>query len=369
MTSSIFPKLKLPGIYILSMSRLLFIICILFFTSLFADSEEIEIEWEGVKKISEYQFQVREVGEEKIVLEEKVKDTKIKFTLPSGKYEYRIGSLLFPTKPIWNEWNSFVVRRIRIPSITSPQELKLKIFEVEKEISIIGEGFEEDMKVRLQSGDETIPTLYKIIDKNTFTLKIKLTDNKYNSFDLVLENPNNRVLHQKNFISFTEPIDSKRWQVFRRSAVLPGWGQDYRGDTNRRKYIYFPTILLFSGLYFKMRMDNESANKEYKSLLNNSILLGSSDSTAGANPLALIFMNQSIAARADLNSSYSQGTIMISLMAGVYLLNLLDALFFYDYSNKLNPNTSSFFIYSNRVYYSQLQSTEMFYTCGYRFEF
>lgn len=349
--------------------RKIIIIYLLISASIFADSEEIEIEWEGVKKISEYQFQVREVSEEKIVLEEKVKDTKIKFTLPSGKYEYRIGSLLFPTKPIWNEWSPFIVRRIRIPSITSPQELKLKIFEVEKEINIIGEGFEEDMKIRLQSGDETIPIEYKIIDKNTFTLKIKLANNKYNSFDLVLENPNNRIMHQKNFISFTEPIDSKRWQVFRRSAVLPGWGQDYRGDTNRRKYIYFPTILLFTGLYFKTRMDNESANKEYKSLLNNSILIGSSDSATGTNPIALFFMNQSIAARADLNSSYFQGTIMISLLAGVYLLNLLDALFFYDYSNKSNLTTSGFFIHSNKNYYSQSLATEIYYTTGYQFEF
>jgi hypothetical protein len=351
------------------MSRLLFIICILFSISLFADSEEIEIEWEGVKKISEYQFQVREVGEEKIVLEEKVKDTKIKFTLPSGKYEYRIGSLLFPTKPIWNEWSPFIVRRIRIPSIATPQELKLKIFEVEKEIKIIGDGFEEDMKVRLQSGDATIPTEYKIIDKNTFTLKIKLTDNKHNSFDLVLENPNNRILYQKNFISFTEPIDSKRWQVFRRSAVLPGWGQDYRGDVNRRKYIYFPAILLFTGLYIKSRIENQTANNEYKSLLNNSILLGSANSSSGTNPLALFFMNQSIAARADLNSSYSQGTIMISLMAGVYLLNLVDALFFYDYSSKANLNTSGFFIHSNKNYYSQSLTTEILYAAGYTFEF
>ena len=66
--------------------RLIFIIYLLIYTPLFADSEEIEIEWEKVKKISEYQFQVREMETEKIALDEKLKDTKIKLTLPSGKY-------------------------------------------------------------------------------------------------------------------------------------------------------------------------------------------------------------------------------------------------------------------------------------------
>ncbi|MBK6606845.1 MAG: hypothetical protein IPG24_15565 [Leptospiraceae bacterium] len=65
--------------------RLIFIIYLLIYTPLFADSEEIEIEWEKVKKISEYQFQVREIETEKIALDEKLKDTKIKFTLPFGK--------------------------------------------------------------------------------------------------------------------------------------------------------------------------------------------------------------------------------------------------------------------------------------------
>ena len=349
--------------------RLLLIYLILGISSLFADSEEIEIEWEKVKKISEYQFQVREIETEKIALDEKLKDTKIKFTLPSGKYEYRIGSLLLANKPIWSEWSQFVVRRIKIPVITSPSEIKLQIFEKEKEIKVTGEGFEEDMQIKLQAGEVNIPIEYKILDKNNFSFKVKLADNKNNSFDLILENPNSRVLYQKNFISYTEPIDSKRWQVFKRSAVLPGWGQNYRGDLSNRKYFYFPAILLFTGIYFKARLDNDKASKEYNSLLQNSILLGSANSSSGTNPLAIVFMTNSIRARSDLNSSYSQGTMMISLLAGVYLLNLVDALFFYDYANKANTNTSNFFIHSNRVYYSQQQSTEMFYTCGYRFEF
>ena len=349
--------------------RLLLIYLILGISSLFADSEEIEIEWEKVKKISEYQFQVREIETEKIALDEKLKDTKIKFTLPSGKYEYRIGSLLLANKPIWSEWSQFVVRRIKIPVITSPSEIKLQIFEKEKEIKVTGEGFEEDMQIKLQAGEVNIPIEYKILDKNNFSFKVKLADNKNNSFDLILENPNSRVLYQKNFISYTEPIDSKRWQVFKRSAVLPGLGQDYRGDLSNRKYIYFPAILFFTGIYFKARLDNDKASNEYNSQLKNSILLGSANSSSGTNPLALVFMTNSLQARSDLNTSYEQGTMMISLLAGVYLLNLVDALFIYDYANKANTNTSNFFIHSNRVYYSQLQSTEMFYTCGYRFEF
>ncbi len=299
------------------------------------DEAPINIEWEPDPEINDYNFQVRDL-ENKIVFEKNLTGTKASFRLFPGKYEYRLKALKKDGKLGFTDWKSFLVK-FGMPSITTPRRVKYSLDELEKDVVIEGKNFDPDMKVSISSKDEAIPVDYKVFNDKTLHLKFNVPNKKNSSYDVTLENPGLKPFKKENYITEKIPLDWIRLKVTARSAILPGWGQKYRGDKKWHAYAY-PAILIPGALlYFNAINQNASAQKDYNSNLMNQILLGSS-----SNQLATILSLQTMQSRSVVNTSYAQANTIGLVLVGIYALNLVDAFLFHNYSKPIEISNYGF---------------------------
>jgi hypothetical protein len=71
----------------------------------------LPIEWEKKEGVEKYQVQI-EAGAGNVVLDRVVKENRIQFILPPGKYRIRIGAInTFDKIDFWGDWQNFEIRQ------------------------------------------------------------------------------------------------------------------------------------------------------------------------------------------------------------------------------------------------------------------
>jgi hypothetical protein len=311
---------------------------ILIFISLSIRAQEIE--WEKVEGADFYQIEVmNSLGEQIQKLRTKETKAEIKNSIP-GKYKYRIGAADNYKRFSWTNWIDF---RVEVFSEKSKEKIRLE-WEMQKvaekyKIQVVNESGRIIYEEKLNS-NKTFLSLgigkykYKVASINELGNEAW---SDYESFEVKLktwEIPN--TAEKKNWASVSDQIDridlcSVRCNVFRRSLIFPGWGQNYREDRQWRVYSY--PILLSSLLYayFTNHEKNKSAQSGYNSALNLMILSQVTNSES-ANMLTYYSYSKILEASGSTKETYAAGNKRSFLVLGIYFFNLIDAYFFYDYT-------------------------------------
>lgn len=295
---------------------------------LFADN----VEWESVSGAESYQFQVVD-SKGKVVQENKdLATTQVALNeFPIGKYKYKIGVVDKKGSVVYGDWVEFDVD-------DNTYKSDGKEYSVHLEWDAVPEAKTYFLEINSPSG-KLLRAFKTKVNFKDFKMKV----GKY-SYRTSYEKNGKKLWSELKEFEVKAPEESKKpWQSFRgnavlRSAVIPGWGQWYRGDSPYRTFAYpiFYSILIpvyYANLRFNHSTKRESQRNESLMLL--SLNSNSSEFTA----LGLYSYNRGIHYQKDLDRSYQFGNQLEIVMLGVYLFNLMDAGFFYDYSSK---NTSEF---------------------------
>ena len=339
-----------------------------------------DIEWEKVEGADFYEIEViNSLGEKvkKITTQETKVDLKIETI---GKYRYRIGSADNNKRISWTNWIDFRVQK-------NSDKAKEKII-LEWELQRLAEIY------RIQVSNDAGKIIYEEkLNSNKTYLNLGIGKYKYRvasvnelgkeawsdweSFEVKLktwEVPN--ALEQPNMADISDKIDNMdscglRCNVVKRSVLLPGWGQSYRDDPKWRIYAY---PVLFSSLffaYYENHKDNKMAEREYNSVLG-AMLLTQGINSDSANLSTYYSYTKILNASYETKHTYSQGNKISLLVVGLYLFNLIDAYYFYDYtvpvSERYNkPTVSIQFYKSNKT--ASLPIPDSIYEITYHFNF
>ncbi|MCE9501367.1 MAG: hypothetical protein K8R21_12845 [Leptospira sp.] len=181
-----------------------------------------------------------------------------------------------------------------------------------------------------------------------------------------------------------------RFGALARSAILPGWGQ-WHGDRKITGIIWPVLFLSTAGalyrqnqIYHFAQKDYDALNNPYSQLAYTKLLLNpgsSSQSAINSTDLldptrAYIYnkTNQTTQQRKDVEQHYVQVRNIGYLLAGIYVLNLIDAFVFHNDVDFSAQNRGFFMDYSARAFATNVSSTgsmkyDQLYTLGYNFVF
>lgn len=342
-----------------------------------ADSEKPYISWKAVPEIEHYQLQVRD-NQKEIIIDKKLKATKYSLDLEPGNYEHRIGVYnKFGKVKKYTDWIPFLLEKSFIPEVTSEKK-NFGLKTDKKNVLIIhGLHFLPETKVSLKNSLNEFPIIS--IDrpsKNTFHLILNNKDATIGEYDLILENPNKKILRLEKFYTLNEKEqiadnakiikepDTKEtkeakeikkpdkeeimqpypyWKEGGMSMLLPGWGQYAKGE--KYKTILWDSFLLVSAGYLKSSLDHFNADKKkYNDSIHQLMILSEING-----------FQQSVGISYTLNEKYflqaqqsSNRVYTVSIFLGVvYLANVLDALFWRIPVKTTQSSEKGLHIYAN----------------------
>jgi hypothetical protein len=194
------------------MSKFLFTISFLLLCTsnqLFS-TEQGYIEWKAIKGAFGYKLEIRDENK-KLIIEEVVNNTRYLIRTPTGKYEFRISPMnVFEKTTVWSYWNPLNVVISKRPSILLT-ELSLDISELNKPIIFKGKNFLTDTKLKFIWGNRTLnPKTITLSDPGTLTVIISPENAVQGKYELVMENPGNRILSIKNFLNLSDNNEADR---------------------------------------------------------------------------------------------------------------------------------------------------------------
>lgn len=186
-------------------SIFLAVLCITFLKA----SETGYIEWKPIKGAFGYKLEIRDENK-KLIIEEVVNSTRYLIKAPSGKYEFRISPMnVFEKTTVWSYWNPLNVVISKRPALNS-NDLIVDIAELGKPITLKGKNFLTDTKIKLTLGNKTLsPKSIQTPDPGTIIIQLG-SDFLQGKYDLVMENPGNRTLSIKGFLTLTDKEDAER---------------------------------------------------------------------------------------------------------------------------------------------------------------
>lgn len=156
------------------------------------------IEWRSISAANGYRVEIK--SENKIIVETNVTENIYYVDLPKGKYEFRIGILnLFKKPVVWSYWNPLRVIVSKEPTLDS-EYIQLPQGE---EARVKGNHFLENTKVNLISQGKTILVENKINSENQLSFPTK--NLKVGTYDILLENPNNKKLKKEGYLVLYDP--------------------------------------------------------------------------------------------------------------------------------------------------------------------
>ncbi|EOQ97903.1 hypothetical protein LEP1GSC195_1299 [Leptospira wolbachii serovar Codice str. CDC] len=257
---------------------------------------QYQLRWMEVEGATGYVLEIKN-SSGYLVFSEKVNGTSydlVNYT--SGIYEHRVAVVNKLGKVgSYSDWVKFEVVVSRVPTLTKDSIYSVSKEEKEKVFLLEGKDFIYPMKVYLVIGGKRILAKKVVIEsdsvaKATFAVD---ADTDTGIYDLVLENPRNKVLTAKQrvvlsdskekaarFAARQERIIRKEvpedyyetpyWSTLWRSTLLPGWGQKYIDGKNWKVYV-FPLVAVSAvAVYANSYNKFLSARSDYQS----AVLLG-----------------------------------------------------------------------------------------------
>ncbi|TGK78258.1 hypothetical protein EHQ24_17005 [Leptospira noumeaensis] len=251
-----------------------------------------QLRWMDVDGATGYVLEIKN-SSGYLVLSERVSGTSydlVNYT--SGIYEHRVAVVNKLGKVgSYSDWVKFEVVVSKVPTLTKDSVFSVSKEEKEKVFLLEGKDFIHPMKVYMVTGGKRIPAKKVTIEsdsiaKATFAVD---ADTDTGIYDLVLENPRNKVLTAKQrvvlsdskekaaiFAARQERIVRKEipedyyetpyYSTLWRSTVMPGWGQKYIDGKNWKLYVYplvaVSAVAVYASSYSKFiaaRSDYQSA--------------------------------------------------------------------------------------------------------------
>jgi len=190
-----------------------FIYGISFFLSFIISLQSTEqgyIEWKPIKGAFGYKLEIRDESK-KLIIEEIVNSTRYLIRTPSGKFEFRISPMnVFEKTTVWSYWNPLNVVISKRPSITT-NDLSLDISELSKPMIFKGKNFLSETKLKFIWGSRVISAKsITVNDTTTLTAILNPEGAAQGKYELHMENPGNRILSIKNFLTLSDNNEADR---------------------------------------------------------------------------------------------------------------------------------------------------------------
>jgi hypothetical protein len=281
---------------------------LLFFIILILSAQEritdkTHLEWKPVLNAISYKVQIKSKLENKVT-EYEEKSRELYLDLKPAKYEYRVGAVnkLGKVKN-WSEWEELLVVYTTVPVINSNKE-KVELPIKEKEFILEGEYFLEEMNLKVtNSKGEIVQENYTRVSDKEIRFKLNLENTEPDNYSLSLINPLDKKIEIESFIltekrkesiekgresqdsvkeakdadsqtvdpSKTEKVkkEIELWPPIWRSALFPGWGQNYLEQKRKAMIFGGSTIFLLGLSYFAYTKEKsfEEKSQEYTNLL------------------------------------------------------------------------------------------------------
>lgn len=172
---------------------------IIFFSlELFAKKDTGFIEWRAISAANGYRVEIK--SDNKVIIETNVTENIYYVDLPKGKYEFRIGVLNFFKKPVvWSYWNPLRVIVSREPLLEG-EGIDVSLGD---KALLSGENFLENTKINLVNEGKIIPVESLILNDKRITFPTEKL--KLGTYDVILENPNNKKTIRKKYVVIYEP--------------------------------------------------------------------------------------------------------------------------------------------------------------------
>ncbi len=190
-----------------------FIYGISFFLSFINSLQSTEqgyIEWKPIKGAFGYKLEIRDESK-KLIIEEIVNSTRYLIRTPSGKFEFRISPMnVFEKTTVWSYWNPLNVVISKRPSIAT-NELSLDISELSRPMTFKGKNFLSETKLKFIWGSRVISAKsITVNDSTSLTAILNPEGAAQGKYELHLENPGNRILSIKNFLTLSDNNEADR---------------------------------------------------------------------------------------------------------------------------------------------------------------
>ena len=182
----------------------------LFLINSLQSTEQGYIEWKPIKGAFGYKLEIRDESK-KLIIEEIVNSTRYLIRTPSGKFEFRISPMnVFEKTTVWSYWNPLNVVISKRPSITT-NEISLDISELSKPITFKGKNFLSETKLKFIWGSRVISAKsITVNDSTSLTAILNPEGAAQGKYEIHLENPGNRILSIKNFLTLSDNNEADR---------------------------------------------------------------------------------------------------------------------------------------------------------------
>lgn len=314
------------------------------------ETSQYQLRWMEVEGATGYVLEIKN-SSGYLVLSERVNGTSydlINYT--SGIYEHRVAVVNKLGKVgSYSDWVKFEVVVSKVPTLTKDSIYSVSKEEKEKVFLLEGKDFIYPMKVYLVTGGKKILAKRVVVESDSIAKATFAIDADTNTgiYDLVLENPRNKVLTAKQRVVLSDSKEkaarfaSRQERIIRkeipedyyetpyfstlwRSTVLPGWGQKYIDGKNWKVYVYPLVAISAAAVYVNSYNKFLSARSDYQSaVLLGAMLVDQADSQG------LWIINRSNA-EAKFNAAKTElGVIQVGAgILGAFLLyNIVDSYF------------------------------------------
>lgn len=311
---------------------------------------QYQLRWMEVDGATGYVLEIKN-SSGYLVLSERVNGTSydlVNYT--SGIYEHRVAVINKLGKVgSYSEWVKFEVVVSKVPTLTKDSVFSVSKEEKEKVFLLEGKDFIYPMKVYMVTGGKRILAKKVTIEsdsvaKATFAVD---ADSDTGIYDLVLENPRNKVLTAKQrvvlsdskekasqFAARQERIIRKEipedyyetpyWSTLWRSTLIPGWGQKYIDGKNWKLFVFPVVAVSAAAVYANSYNKFLNARSDYQSAVLLGVVLVERQDTQ------LLWLVNRTNAEAKFNSAKTElGVIQAGAgVLGVFLLyNIVDSYF------------------------------------------
>ncbi|TGK91813.1 hypothetical protein EHQ30_16610 [Leptospira brenneri] len=314
------------------------------------ENTQHQLRWMDVEGATGYVLEIKN-SSGYLVLSERVNGTSydlVNYT--SGIYEHRVAVVNKLGKVgSYSDWVRFEVVVSKVPTLTKDSIFSVSKEEKEKTFLLEGKDFIYPMKVYMVTGGKRILAKKVTIESDSVAKATFAVDSETDTgiYDLVLENPRNKVLTAKQRVVLSDskekaaifaarqerivrkeipedyyetPYFSTLW----RSTVMPGWGQKYIDGKNWKLYVYPVVAASAVAVYANSYNKFLAARSDYQS----AVILGAVLAER-QDAQALWFINRSNA-EAKFNTAKTElGVIQVGAgVLGAFLLyNIVDSYF------------------------------------------
>ena len=343
----------------------------------------VKVKWKEIPLAKQYLLEIKDKNGN-LVKKKKVKSNSIWLTLEPGNYKRRLSAInKLGEVESKTKWLPFNVILVQSPEINQPIKRHTGIRgDKAKEIVIKGKNFEKETSIELEQNGYKIPIIKKVVeDQNSLQVALNLSESPIGKYRLSLHNKRGKKLVVPSFLNVKEPKvvkpkETENWEIVMRSLAFPGWGElfagkKYTNSSYRNRGIVYSSVFVTALLYnINLRQNFQKYNTKVAKTFkqgSTSMVLTSEDDEGGRTAIALATTSRLQTQKNKMAAISSQSNNATQFLVGIYLIQLMDALFINRNVNKIIPNKTGLNISIEKTTFSPFRESR--YDMYYEFEF